>query len=211
MKASLAENGRLAQRDRSSGLPQTARPDLTHEYTNLMYCCDPCNIYKGNRYPPANARADGHRFFRPDEDAFDDHFELSGIRLNSKSNVGAFSILALRLNRQGLTRLRALRARLANCVRFVAQGVLGLRNYRIDELPPGIKGHASTSIKRATEFVEQIGDSIDALLRDHARSPLIDPDSKSAEEDQQRAAELSGLQVMYGGNWRAVRKPRKRL
>jgi 5-methylcytosine-specific restriction endonuclease McrA len=32
--------------------PQTARPELTNEYDNLMYCCDDCNALKGNRCPP---------------------------------------------------------------------------------------------------------------------------------------------------------------
>jgi hypothetical protein len=40
-----------------------ARPDLVDDYTNLMYACDGCNARKGDRSPPADARATGYRFF----------------------------------------------------------------------------------------------------------------------------------------------------
>jgi 5-methylcytosine-specific restriction endonuclease McrA len=50
--------------------PRGARPELVHEYSNLMYTCDQCNTQKGDRYPPPPARLNGHRFFRPDQDIF---------------------------------------------------------------------------------------------------------------------------------------------
>src|SRR5262245_5407599 len=79
--------------------PRNARADLEHEYTNLMYACEVCNVMKGDRCPPPEARAQGHRFFRPDQDDYDEHFQVSGIRLEPKSNVGHYSIWALNLNR----------------------------------------------------------------------------------------------------------------
>ena len=54
--------------------PRRARPDLENRYDNLMYCCDTCNIYKNDITPPANARAAGVRYFRPDTDHRSDHF-----------------------------------------------------------------------------------------------------------------------------------------
>src|SRR5438105_3568775 len=45
--------------------PQEARPDLTNDYNNLMYCCEDCNSFKGPRCPPQAARDNhGFRFFR---------------------------------------------------------------------------------------------------------------------------------------------------
>src|SRR5258708_31234823 len=72
--------------------PRNARPDLLLDYSNLMYCCDECNLRKGDRSPPASARTADYRFFRPDGDEYDDHFEPSGIRIKPKTNVGDYSI-----------------------------------------------------------------------------------------------------------------------
>jgi uncharacterized protein (TIGR02646 family) len=93
--------------------PRGARPDLEHEYSNLMYSCDQCNTLKGDRCPPASARADGYRFFRPDHDIYQEHFQNNGIRIESTSNVGYYSIQALDLNRLALRRLREIRERLS--------------------------------------------------------------------------------------------------
>jgi HNH endonuclease len=86
--------------------PTSARPDLENEYNNLMYACDPCNTRKGDRYPPLAARAEGVRFFRPDEDVHSDHFELTGVRLKGKSKTGEYTVVALDLNRYMLNKLR---------------------------------------------------------------------------------------------------------
>jgi hypothetical protein len=95
--------------------PRNARPDLIDEYENLMYSCDECNLRKGDRSPPPQARADGYRFFRPDRDLHEDHFRESARRLQGKSNVGHYSVEALDLNRLSLRRLREIRERLTEC------------------------------------------------------------------------------------------------
>ena len=95
--------------------PTSAQPDLENEYNNLMYACDPCNTRKGDRYPPPAARAEGVRFFRPDEDVHSHHFELTGKRLRGKSKTGDYTIDALDLNRYMLNRLREIRIRQNRC------------------------------------------------------------------------------------------------
>jgi hypothetical protein len=160
--------------------PRNARPDLLDEYDNLMYSCNECNLRKGDRTPPPPARADGYRFFRPDTDLHEDHFEEKGaLRLRGKSNVGSYSIEALDLNRLSLRRLREIRDRLSECHSLVVEGVLGLRKFPIDRLPPNVKGAAFRAINRAGAAGIQIADDIDSLLRDYAHSPLIDPDPES--------------------------------
>jgi 5-methylcytosine-specific restriction endonuclease McrA len=123
--------------------PRSVRRDLENDYANLMYACDPCNTLKGSRCPTSEARAHGHRFFRPDQDVRRQHFEQSGIRLNPKTNVASFSIESLDLNRLSLLRLRGIRNRIANCAKEAAQGILALRRLPIDRLPPEIKGNTS--------------------------------------------------------------------
>src|SRR6266446_2489582 len=128
--------------------PRNARPDLQDEYANLMYSCDECNLRKGDRCPPSQARADGYRFFRPDQDLHQEHFQQNGLRLEAKSNVGYYSVEALDLNRSPLRRLREIRERLTQCDRLVVEGVLGLRRFHIDQLPPKVKGPALRAINQ---------------------------------------------------------------
>ncbi len=188
--------------------PRGARPDLEHEYSNLMYSCDQCNTLKGDRCPPASARADGYRFFRPDHDIYQEHFQNNGIRIELTSNVGYYSIQALDLNRLALRRLREIRERLTKCDRLVAEGVFGLRNFHIDKLSQSIKGKALGAISRATDIANRIPDEIDTMLREHARSPLVDPDPEAASRAEERASKLEDLPALYPGKWRAPRKSR---
>lgn len=188
--------------------PRKARPDLEDEYTNLMYSCDGCNVRKGDRFPPPEARKDDYRFFRPDQDVYQDHFQRSGIRLEPKSNIGTYSIEALDLNRLALRRLREIRERLTKCDHLVAQGVLGLRKFHIDQLPPSVKGSAARTINEVISVADQIANDIDSLLREHARSPLIDPDTESESRHQERTAKLKQIEGLFPGNWRAPRKKR---
>jgi hypothetical protein len=126
--------------------PQSSRPDLANAYNNLLYSCLSCNRLKSDISPPDTARDDGLRYFRPDEDIFEDHFVLNGIRLEQTSKVGYFSVNALELNRQALTRLRGIRQRLSECEAHIAGGVLALRNFPIDRLPPQFRGRALRAI-----------------------------------------------------------------
>ena len=169
----------------------------------------PGNVRKGDRCPPPEARKDNYRFFRPDQDVYHEHFQKSGILLESQSNVGEYSIDALDLNRHSLRRLRNIRERLTKCDRFVAEGVLGLRRFHIDQLPPNIKGSANRAITEAVSVASQMGEDIDTLLRDRAHSKLIDPDPESESRAQQRAAKMKGLEALYPGSWRAPRKSRR--
>jgi hypothetical protein len=175
-------------------VPRKAQPDLENDYGNLMYCCDSCNSRKGDRYPPTEARLSGYRFFRPDEDAFGDHFEGKGIRLEAKSKVGFYSIQGLDLNRAALLKLRDIRSKLAGCEPLVAAGILGLRRVRLDLLPPAVRGAAFRAIKKAEETAQQMADGIDQILRTHARSELVDPDPKGRDRGNERAAELAKVQ-----------------
>jgi hypothetical protein len=190
--------------------PRKARPELEHEYENLMYACDPCNGRKGDRCPPPEARAVGYRFFRPDEDSFADHFYLTGLRIESKTQVGEYSINALDLNRQTLRRLRGIRRRLADCDSLVAEGVLGLRRFHIDQLPPHIKGQALSAINRASGVAADIVKDIDEILRSNARSELVDDDPDSETRSAERAANLGKWGALYPGTWRAPRTSRER-
>lgn len=188
--------------------PRKARPELEHVYDNLMYACDECNSRKGDRSPPIKARAAGHKFFRPDHDIHEEHFTKTGVRLESKTATGEFTIDALDLNRFGLRRLRDIRSRLTQCDRHVAQGVLGLRSFPFDQLPPSVRARAIHFAQEAMKMAGEIVNEIDGVLRDSARSELIDPDPTSEKEAQARAAKLKRLEALFPDSWRAPRSPR---
>ncbi|WP_340646158.1 HNH endonuclease [Phenylobacterium sp.] len=189
--------------------PQRARPDLENEYGNLLYACDTCNIRKGDRYPPPDARDAGTRFFRPDEDLHSDHFELSGIRLKPKTETGDYSIEALDLNRLALRTLRELRLRLIKCNEHVLEGIRALRRYPLDQLPRHMKGQVHTYISNAQQMADQIADEIDSILRMNARSPLLDQDPDADKHAQERAARLAEIENLHPGVWRGRQLPKK--
>jgi hypothetical protein len=182
--------------------PRSARPDLEKEYSNLYWCCDECNLRKGDITPPDNARAAGYRVFRVDEEISSDHFELHGLLLKRRSNVGEFTIDVADLNRSSLRRLRDLRLRLVECDAFVSEGIAALRRSNIDRLKPDVRGRAFTAIMRTAQMAEQLADDIDDHLRMAAKSSLIDPDPESAERAADRRERMKTLKGLFEGTWR---------
>ena len=90
-----------------------------------------------------------------------------------------------------------------------AEGVAALRSIRIDELPPHIKAQALSAIQGLTRFADTLADNIDQILRDFARSPLIEEEAEPPERAQERAARLGRLGKLYPGSWRAPRRGRR--
>ena len=194
--------------------PHNTRPDLTNNYDNLMYCCDDCNGLKGDRCPPQPARDDGHRFFRPDHDYRHEHFEQRigepDLYLDGITNVGSFTIEYVDLNRPTLLRLRKIREMLDNCHQHVLHGVLGLKHFRIDQLPPSIRARASQRISEWEDMSENYGNDIDSLLRSIAYSPMLGRDPEKEARAERRAAEQKKLDGLYPGqSWRAPRRAKK--
>lgn len=186
--------------------PQSERPDLENEYSNLFYACDECNRLKSDLSPPDTARAAGYRFFRSDEDIYPDHFHSDNFRVKPMTNVGDFTVEALELNRQSLRRLREIRDRLQKSDDFISHGVLALRHYKIDQLPKDIRARALKAIGQMDHVVEEIAESIDLVLKQAAKSPLIDDDPEKSETRVHRSQKLSTWQGMHPGIWRGRRK-----
>src|ERR1035441_9736881 len=90
--------------------PKSKFPDLINDYTNLYYCCRACNKKgaKGENWPSDDLINAGFRFFDPvAENAYHLHLrEAASGKLIKKTNVGDYSIRILRLNRDGLLKLR---------------------------------------------------------------------------------------------------------
>ncbi|MCW5575706.1 MAG: hypothetical protein KIT13_06380 [Burkholderiales bacterium] len=191
--------------------PEHSRPDLVNDYSNLMYSCDTCNSFKTDWDPPAEARADGHKFFRPDEELRGTHFEGTGRHITGKTTTGTFTIQVLDLNRHALKVIRDLRRRLVETDKYVVEGIMALRGYPLDSLPPEIRHKTRESVNEAMATAEELVEEIDALLREYAGSPLVDPDDEKTERAITRAKSMKEYAGMYPGKvWRAPRAPRKK-
>jgi hypothetical protein len=188
--------------------PQKARADLVNQYDNLMWSCDTCNTYKGDRSPPESAREQGYRFFRPVHDVHLDHFELENNKLTHVSNTGFFTIEALDLNRDSLLRLRDIRKRIYECNEMVVSGLALLSRFPIDRLPTNIRGPALRAINSMKEAYSKMSDDIDEMLRERLRSHLLDEDVNAPARATRRKEALQDLEGLHPGTWRAPRKPR---
>lgn len=189
--------------------PKSVRPELETRYENLFYACDTCNEMKGDRSPPLPARADGHRFFRSDEDDRSEHFEQKGILLRPKTNTGSFTIDACNLNRTWLRKLRELRRRLWDCEKFAEQGVMFLRTFKIDQIPPEIRSRAQFAIEKATKTLAAYQEDVEGVLRGYAMSTLLEDGEVTPEEKQRRLERLDRLKALekkHPESWRPGRK-----
>lgn len=180
--------------------PQSASGAVA-DYSNLMYACRVCNGRKTSITVPATAKADGYKIFRPDEDIFDDHFELRYAKLSEKTKIGKFTIAAADLNRPALKRIRDIRERLYVSHNMVAKGLRALAGVRIDQLPVRYRSNAHKAISDATDVGKDLTLTIDAILRENAKSPLLDPDPEIALRLASRRELISGLSGLYAGTW----------
>ncbi|MDP9561396.1 UNVERIFIED_ORG: hypothetical protein J2740_002603 [Rhizobium nepotum] len=189
--------------------PVTARPELEHDYENLMYCCNTCNTLKGPRVVPPEAKADGTRFFRPDFDRFVEHYERVGVRLRGLSKLAEFTIDAVDLNRYALRRLREIRNDLYQCEVIVSQGIKALRGLKIDLLPKSIRISALNAIRDMDAAHESIAAAIDNILRDYAASFNLEAGESDAADKEERLDRLREVEALYPGSVWRVRKPKK--
>ena len=58
----------------------------------------------------------------------------------------------------------------------------------------------------AEGVAKSIEDDVEKLLREHAKSPLLDPDPEAQARANERAARLEAMRVLYPGTWRGPRK-----
>ena len=187
--------------------PKSSRPELENVYSNLMYACDECNTRKGPRVVPEEAQLDGLRFFRPDVDQVSDHFVRAGLLLKGLTKLADFTIDAVDLNRLSLRRIRDIRTRLSTCEELITAGIRGLVGFRIDQLPPTLRKNVIEAIGQITEAHNSAELAMREILRDHAKSSLLDEDPDGADLRRERLERLRGTETLYPNSvWRSRRK-----
>lgn len=180
--------------------PRSVRPDLETAYGNLFYACSTCNERKGPVSPPAQARQSGYRFFRSDEDIRSDHFEQKGILLHPKngSNVADYTIERIDLNRRELRILRELRKRLWEAEDAIQHGIMALRSFGIDRLPPTVRANAVRTMRQLTTMMEGYENDMAAMLKDYAMSAVLEDGEADPAEIARRKERVRRLKEIEG-------------
>lgn len=84
-------------------------PARMHDFYNLYWSCMPCNRKKWNQWPPYEVLARGICFVDLCIDDFDQHYRLKPDgKLEPLTTSAAYTIAAIRLNREHLVKIRAL-------------------------------------------------------------------------------------------------------
>lgn len=190
-------------------LPQERYPELSSEYSNLMYACDTCNQLKGTA-PTEFQSMRGYRFLRVDADDPDAHLgtdPMSPSRLKHKTaDIGEYTLERLYLNREPLRRLRELRSRLSESADVLRNGMRALRGQPIQDLPVRTRTRFIELRERACSRGEEISEMVDdALIREANRSELLDAPSECDRDARQRREYLKKIKAPTV----SVRRPRK--
>jgi hypothetical protein len=102
-------------------------------------------------------------------------------------------------------KLRELRLRWVDASQNIAEGISALNDYPLDRLPKDLRGRIYSAIQRISKDAELTSQKVDGILREEARSKLLDDDpdpADASEEDILRKDRLKALEALYGGNWR---------
>lgn len=89
--------------------PKSKFPELTNEFSNIYYSCSVCNRYKSNIWPSQALIEQGQEFVDYCKSNFSSHFaeQDDGI-WKPITPAGEYTAKKLRLNRQGLVKIRKL-------------------------------------------------------------------------------------------------------
>lgn len=84
--------------------PKALFGNLITEYSNLYYCCGPCNDRKSDHWPDATQQKRGMRFVDVCRDEWDDHLEVIQDVIAAKTRAGQYTSEKLKFDRPGLVR-----------------------------------------------------------------------------------------------------------
>lgn len=176
--------------------PKSKFPDLVSFYPNLMWCCDRCNTFKGNDFVTPKMSKAGFEIFRPDKHHFEEHFELKGVRIESKSPVGEYTTELLDLNRQQLRRVRKIRKDMQFSSGQIVAGLRALLSARIDQLPPPIRNEFVALRNQIQSQQLEARELLEKVLQTWSRSHNLDPDDEAKERTKDRRKSLERMRAI---------------
>lgn len=195
-------------------IPESIDSSLKNDYRNLMYSCQRCNSAKSDTYPPEDARKDGWRFIKIDEEDPSYHFNLDGVRLEPKTLAGELTESVLELNSLYLRRVREIREKFCAAAEHITRGAAMFRKKdKIDLLP---KNYRPEYLKLAQHFLNQIKsanktlkpnlDKIDFDPSILVRSLALDINLEDKDYSKHRRAHLKEMKAVYPEPWTSRKK-----
>ncbi len=179
--------------------PQKHRPDLVNRYTNLMWSCAKCNRLKSDFFPNEAQLSKGFIILRPDEHDPREHLEMENYRLEEKTETGKFNIEWLDLNRANLIKLRRIRERIFRAKGYIAFGIRELLNYRLDKIRSDNRFNFLRFLQKLKDQNDEINEMSEQMIREFAKSPMIDEDPGKSERLTKRRNYLKGLKALNPG------------
>jgi hypothetical protein len=178
--------------------PQKVSPDKIDKYDNLVWSCAVCNRSKSAIWPTDAHQAMGFRYIRPDVDDLDEHYELSGLRLDPKSKAGEWTINMLILNKAFYRTIRELRHRLKVSSAEIVGGMQALESVRIDNLRQEQRHAFVSASQKVLDQFKKLGarDEKDLIVRVLNHSPLLDMDENRVAQVKARKAYLHSLNAL---------------
>lgn len=168
--------------------PIQAYPQLASDYKNLMWSCQICNRYKSDYNPDEEDLRNGYVIIRIDKCDPREHFEADsdGIAVKAKTKTGEFNIQQLDLNRKQLRRLREYRRRLSDATNYIIFGVHELASIKLDKVAPKYRLLLQKVKYHVKDREKQVTGPIKSLIRDFARSDLLDSDTGKKDRQKKR-------------------------
>lgn len=157
-------------------LPQEHFEALKNSFENLVYSCDKCNSLKSDFFPGKDRLPTTKFILRPDKHDLREHYELSGSRLEGKTEPGKFTVIFLDLNREWLKRLRELRYRLWQSKHFIAHGVSELLSTSIDRIPQQYRALFLKAKQKLAKEKDELESLFDEYIKSVAASDILIPD-----------------------------------
>jgi hypothetical protein len=174
-----------------------------------MWSCQHCNWTKGD-YPKPGRAIGNRRVIKVDEENPRAHLELSPNPnlLSHKTPTGEFNIRLMRLNRQTLLRLRAIRRKLSTSNEYIAHGMFELLNIPLDVINAQHRGQVQKLRERLGKDYEKLIKTVRDFIEAEARSELIDPEPGRTAENAARREYLRSEDAI-GSQLTTVPTPRK--
>jgi uncharacterized protein (TIGR02646 family) len=182
-------------------LPKNTNPGLINNYDNLFWSCGVCNRYKFDYDPDEKQISAGNVVIRSDEEDPREHLKLKEQILKEKTHTGEFNIELLELNRKQLRRLRSIREKFWEASNYIAFGVKELVSIRLDTIKPRRRYAFQALTKRILAQEGGLNRYLEQLIKNYARSPMLDLDPEKKERlkkrrkylNEQKAISVEGL------------------
>jgi uncharacterized protein (TIGR02646 family) len=176
--------------------PQKHFQTLKNEYSNLYLSCEICNRQKSEFYSNEQQLLNGIYIIRPDHEDPRVHIQVEDLKVIGKTETGEFNIRYLRLDRPQLNTLRKIRSELTTHKEYISHGINALREISVDQIEVRHRGLFQSMKQRFLNRYENLSVSHEDLIKNFAKSELLDPDPEHKEKSRERRKYLKEINAI---------------